>query len=154
MEQKWKTSALSDISAHKACAGYSELAARAKTKVDALALYKRIIDWCLENNSPSVDLLRQYRQDCAYNGIFIDRHFDGELLTDSPVYVFHNCSGTIHVGLNVKRRIIPMLYFANGCDMTVVGEGPSKVRVPLYVFGKNRIEAEENGSMEPVINRK
>lgn len=154
MEQKWKTSALSDISAHKACAGYSELAARAKTKVDALALYKRIIDWCLENDSPSVDLLRQYRQDCAYNGIFIDRHFDGELLNDQQAYVFHHCSGTIRTGLNLKKRLIPMLYFANGCDMTVVGEGPSKVRVPLYVFGKNRIEAEENGSMEPVINRK
>lgn len=154
MEQRWKNRALADITSHKVCDEYSALTSRAKTKVDALALYKRGIDWCLENDSPSVDLLRQYRDDCAYNGIFIDRHFDGELLIDQPVYVFHNCTGTIRVGLNVKKRIIPMLYFANGCDMTVIGDSPSRVRVPLYVFGDNRVKSTTDGSIEPVINRK
>jgi len=154
MEQKWKNRALADIIAHKVCDEYSSLTSRAKTKVDALHLYKRGIDWCLENDSPSIDLLRSYRDDCAYNGIFIDRHFDDELLIDQPVYVFHNCSGTIRVGLNLKKRIIPMLYFANGCDMTVVGESPTRVRVPLTVYGDNNIVAETDGSIEPVINRK
>lgn len=144
MEQGWKKSALSDIRAHRVCDEYSELAARAKTKVDALALYKRGIDWCLENNSPSVDLLRRYREDCAYNGIFIDRHFDSELLNDRPVYVFHNCTGTIRVGLNVKKRIIPMLYFANGCNITIEGHSPIQVSVPLYVFGHNDINASDS----------
>lgn len=154
MEQKWKNRALSDITAHKVCGEYSELTSRAKTKVDALHLYKRGIDWCLENDSPSVDLLRSYKEDCAYSGIFIDRHFDGELLIDQPVYVFHNCSGTIRVGLNVAKRIIPMLYFANGCNMTVVGDSPTRVRVPLTVYGDSLIKAETDGSIEPVITRK
>lgn len=154
MEQGWKNRALSDIVAHKVCDEYSELTARAKTKVDALALYKRGIDWCLENNSPSLDLLRSYKADCAYNGIFIDKHFDGELMTDTNVYVFHNCSGTIRVGLNIQKGLIPMLYFANGCDMTIEGDSPVLVRVPFYIFGDNKIVVDEKGIIEPVIYRK
>ena len=154
MEQKWKNKALADIMAHKVCDEYSELTSRAKTKVDALALYKRGIDWCLENDSPSISLLRSYKEDCAYNGVFIDRHFDNELLIDQPVYVFHNCSGTIRVGLNVAKRIIPMLYFANGCDMVVEGSSPSLARVPLYVFGDNSVDVTTNGAIEPVFYRR
>lgn len=154
MEQEWKNRALADITAHKVCAEYSELTSRAKNKIDALALYKRGIDWCLENDSPSVNLLRKYKQDCAYNGIFIDREFNGELFIDQPVYVFHNCSGSIRVGLNLEKRIIPMLYFANGCDMVIVGDSPAHVRVPLYVFGQNRITAQTDESIEHVIYRR
>lgn len=154
MEQSWKKMALADITANRVCEEYSELTQRAKTKVDALALYKRGIDWCLEHNSPSIDILRKYRADCAYNGIFIDRHFDGELLSDMPVYVFQHCSGTIRVGLNVAKRIIPMLYFANNCEMTVVGESPANVRVPIYIFGENKVVAEPSAAIEPVIYRR
>jgi len=154
MEQKWKNKALADITAHKVCDEYSELTSRAKTKVDALALYKRGIDWCLENDSPSLSLLRTYKDDCAYNGVYIDRKFEGELLNSNTVYVFHNCSGTVRVGLNVQKRIIPMLYFANGCDMTIVGVPPAGVRVPLYVFGENNIVADKDDFIEPVIYRK
>lgn len=154
MEQRWKNKALADITSHRVCDEYSALTSRAKSKVDALALYKRGIDWCLENNSPSLDLLRQYRQDCAFNGIFLDRHFDGELMIDQTVYVFHNCSGTIRVGLNVAKRIIPMLYFANGCDMVIEGSSPSLARVPLYVFGDNRVDVTTNGAIEPVFYRR
>ena len=154
MEQSWKNKALADIRAHKVCDEYSELTSRAKNKIDALALYKRGIDWCLENDSPSVNLLRKYSQECAYNGIYIDREFNGELLVDQPVYVFHHCSGSIRVGLNLEKRIIPMLYFANGCDMVIVGDSPAHVRVPLYVFGQNHITAQTDGSIEPVIYRR
>lgn len=150
----WKNKAIADIGSHNVCAEYSELTSRAKTKVDALALYKRGIDWCLENNSPDVDLLRGFKEDCAASGIFIDKHFDGEVLNDSQVYVFHNCTGTIRTGLNIGRRIIPMLYFANGCEMTVEGESPCLVRVPLYIYGKNKVYAENSAKIEPVIYRR
>lgn len=135
--EKWKESAANDIRSHKVCDEYDGLLARAKSKVDALALYRRGIDWCLENDSPSIDLLRLYKQDCAFSGIFIDRHFDDELLNDNQVYIFHNCTGTIRTGLNVSKRIIPMLYFANGCDMTVKVD--ADVEVPLYIFGNNNV---------------
>lgn len=154
MGQEWKRPALADIKIHNVCAEYAALVSRASSKVDVLALYKRGIDWCLENDSPSPALLRQYKDDCEINGIFLDREFHGETLNDSQVYVFHHCSGTIRVGLNARKRIIPMLYFANGCSMTVEGDSPISVRVPIYIFGNNNIKAEATESFEPVIYRK
>lgn len=154
MGQDWKKPAIADIKVHNVCAEYEALVSRASSKVDVLSLYKRGIDWCLENNSPSVTLLRKFKDDCEVNGIYIDREFHGETLNDSLVYVFHNCSGNIRVGLNARKRIIPMLYFANGCDMVVEGSSPVAVRVPIYIFGKNNIKAEETEAFEPVIYRK
>lgn len=154
MEATWKTRAVADITRNGVCDEYSALLDRTKSKVEALALYRRGIDWCLEHDSPSIDLLRQYKADCEANYIFIDKHFDGELLNDSPVYVFHNCTGTIRTGLNVQRKIIPMLYFANGCSMEVEGSSLIQVRVPLYIFGENDVKAENSDSMEAIIYRR
>ena len=99
-----------------------------------------------------METLRRDFSDCEADGIFVDKHFHGELLTSHQVYVFHNCTGTIRTGLNVERRIIPMLYFANGCNMDVkaVSDTAPKVRVPLYVFGPNRIGAEQSENIECV----
>ena len=112
-----------------------------ESKSDAISLYKKTIDWALEEGYPDLDTLRKFFSDCEAYGIFIDRHFDGELLDNHAVYVFHNCLGTIRTGLNVERRIIPMLYFANGCDMRVEGIKGSgmSVKVPLYVFGRDNL---------------
>lgn len=145
MERRWKDKAMADIRAHRVCAEYDTLTSRARSKVDALSLYKRGIDWCLEHDSPSVDLLRAYKGDCAASGIYIDRHFNGELLNDKQVYVFHNCTGSVRTGLNLEKKIIPMLYFANGCDMTVEGESPALVRVPCYTFGDNKVRGGGGG---------
>lgn len=154
MERRWKNKAMSDILAHKVCSEYEGLLSRTASKVSALSLYKRGIDWCLENDSPSVSLLREYKDDCAASGIFIDRAFDGELLNDSQVYVFHNCTGTIRVGFNAAKRIIPMLYFANGCKMRVEGDSPAFVRVPFYIFGVNDVTIDPLGAIEAKIFRK
>ena len=120
---------------------------------DAIALYKKTIDWALEEGYPCMDTLRHYFSDCEVDGVFVDKEFHGETLNDHQVYVFHNCKGTIHVGLNIDRRIIPMLYFANGCDMDIrgiSGQG-NQVRVPLYIFGANRIGAEQSEDIECLI---
>lgn len=154
MERRWKSKAMSDILAHKVCSEYEELLSRADSKVGALSLYKRGVDWCLENNSPDIDLLRLYKADCEASGIFIDKHFAGELLNDMMTYVFHNCTGTIRVGLNLEKKIIPMLYFANGCRMEVKGDSPVLVRVPFYVFGNNEIVADPSGAIEAKFYRR
>lgn len=116
------------------------------TKEDAIALYKKTIDWALEEGYPSLEILRRDFSDCEDFGIYIDKHFHGEMLTREQVYVFHNCTGTIRTGLNLNKRIIPMMYFANGCDMQVNGTGHLRlgVRVPLYVFGENRVSGEQS----------
>ena len=128
------------------CAEYRDGLGSVETKHDAIALYKRCIDWALEEGYPSILTLRHDFSDCEEDGIFVDKVFNGECLDSQKVYVFHNCSGTIRVGLNRDKKIIPMLYFANGCDMDIKGIPGSamQVRVPLYVFGLNRIGAEQS----------
>lgn len=142
--EKWKNIAHQDIVSHGVCDEYSALLGRTETPEAALDLYKRGIDWCLERNSPSIEILRRYKDACEKKGVFIDREFHGETLIDEQAYVFHNCRGTIRVGLNAEKRIIPMLYFANGCAMSVKSADSNglSIRVPIYVFGPNSISAE------------
>lgn len=116
------------------------------TKADAIELYKKTIDWALEEGYPTLETLRQDFSDCEEFGIYVGRRFHGEILNREQVYVFHNCTGTIRTGMNLNKRIIPMLYFANGCDMSVkgIGDRNMQIRVPLYVFGENRVVGEKS----------
>lgn len=105
-------------------------------------------DWCLERDFPSLQTLRDHFSDAGEKGVFVDRTFHGELLNDLQTYVFHNCKGTIKVGLNEDSCTIPMLYLANGCRLRIVGTGSVKPKkqseVPLYVFGGNDYSAKDN----------
>lgn len=118
------------------CNEFAKLVYEASTMEDMVNAYKRGLDWALRHDFPSLPLLRDMKDEIADFGIFIDRHFNGETLDKHQVYVFHNCTGEIHAGLNVPLRVIPMLYFSSGCDMTVLPSGPSgmNIRVPLYVL--------------------
>ena len=146
MENLWKRQLRREASAHHMCEDNRKALDSVESKADAIKLYKRTIDWALEENYPNLETLRSSFSDCEADGVFIDKHFSGEILTDQQVYVFHNCTGVIRVGLNVKKRIIPMLYFANGCQMTIKPAGSSAldVRVPLYIFGENMVNGEES----------
>lgn len=120
-----------------------------ETKSDAIALYKKTIDWALENDYPSLSVLKSDFSDCEADGVYVEKHFSGEILDDQPVYVFHGCTGTIRVGLNVSKCIIPMLYLANGCDMVFKSSGPTSLQtiVPIYSFGDNTICAERSNDI-------
>lgn len=147
MERQWQKQLRHEASLHHMCEENRTALEHVESKSDAISLYKKTIDWALEEGYPSLSTLRRDFSDCEANGIFVDRHFDGEVLDRQSVYVFHNCTGTIRTGLNVGMKTIPMLYFANGCDMSVKGIKGSglSVRVPLYVFGTdNRISAEQS----------
>lgn len=146
MENLWKRQLRREASAHHMCAENRTALDAVDTKEKAIELYKKTIDWALEEGYPAIETLRRDFKDCEGQGVYIDRHFDGEILDQHQVYVFHNCTGTIRTGLNLKKRIIPMLYFANGCDMDVRGirNSAMQVRVPLYIFGENRIGAEQS----------
>lgn len=129
--------------------GYRKMR-RFQTKEEMVAYYLANPDWCMERNFPSLAMLREHFADVRDMGVFVDHTFHGELLNDLQTYIFHNCKGTIKVGLNVDKAIIPMLYLANGCRLRIVGVGdvvlPREVRtkVPLYIFGDNRISARDN----------
>lgn len=146
MDSQWKRQLRREASAHHMCAENRSALEVIDTKEQAIELYKKTIDWALEEGYPSLPVLRRDFSDCEDLGVYVDRHFSGEVLCDHRVYVFHNCTGTIRTGLNISKKIIPMLYFANGCDMDVKGipNSSMQVRVPLYIFGVNRIGAEQS----------
>lgn len=116
---------------------------------EAIELYKKTIDWALEEGYPNFGTLQRYFDACGEYGVFVNKDFHGELLNEQKVYVFHHCTGWIRVGINLQKRIIPMLYFANGCDMHLRPAGPSglEVRVPLYIFGGNLIKTDSSGDV-------
>ena len=146
MDKQWKRQLRREASAHHMCAENRSALSSVEDMGEAIALYKKTIDWALEEGYPTMETLRRYFSDREVDGVFVDKVFNGETLDAHAVYVFHNCKGTIRTGLNVDRRIIPVLYFANGCDMDVKGVPGQNLqaRVPLYVFGENRIAAEQS----------
>ena len=152
MDKQWKRQLRREASVHHMCSENRHALEGVESQAEAIELYKKTIDWALEEGYPCLETLRRDFSGCEVYGIFIDRVFRGEILNDHQVYVFHNCSGTIRTGLNVRRRIIPMLYFANGCNMDVkaINDRDAKVRVPLYVFGNNRVNAEQSENIECV----
>ena len=105
-------------------------------------------DWCLERNYPDFETLQSEFANCGEKGVFVGRKFRGEVLNDLQAYIFHNCSGSVKVGLNVDKAIIPMLYIANNCRLRIIGVGDVAPRyrteVPVYIFGKNDVSARGN----------
>lgn len=146
MNEELKRQLRREASAHGMCQENRDALVSIETVEDAVALYKKTIDWALEEGYPNFATLQRYFSHCGDLGVFVGREFHGDILNDQQVYVFHNCTGTIRVGLNVDKRIIPMLYFANGCDMTIKPTPVNgNVRVPLYVFGSNLIKPSAAG---------
>lgn len=101
-------------------------------------------DWCMERGFPSLEILCSEFSDIEDKGVFVGKTFNGEVFSDKQVYIFHDCKGTIRVGWDMDNAVIPMLYFANGCDITIVSDGKINtlpIQVPVYSFGENYIEA-------------
>lgn len=146
--EEWKNEVRRQASAHHMCEENRTALSAVETKSEAVELYKKTIDWALEQGYPSLDTLRRHFSDCEQYGVYIDKEFHGETLMDHQVYVFHNCKGVVRTGLNRDKRIIPMMYFANGCAMTVVGVADAPAIVPLYIFGKNDISSEKSDFFE------
>ena len=149
MEQEWIRQLRREASAHGMCSENREALASVESLGEAIALYKKTIDWALEEGYPNFGTLQRYFSDCGDYGVFVNKDFHGDLLIDDKVYVFHHCTGWIRTGINMQKRIIPMLYFANNCDMTLRSGGPSdlEVRVPLYIFGGNIVKIDASGNV-------
>ena len=151
MSSNWKLYLQRLAREHRMCADNRAYLNACETKEDAIRLYKQTIDWALEEDYPDLDFLRKEFAHQESEGIYIDHHFEGDILNEHQVYVFHNCTGHIRVGLNLAKKIIPMCYFANNCDMTILGVEEDKDypdRVPLYIFGENKIDAKNSNTIE------
>lgn len=131
-----KTELLAEVKKKRICIpGYREMGER---DLDGLVeYYIANPDWCMERDFPTLASLRADFMGYSDKGVYIDRDFNGDRLDGRLVYVFHHCKGQIRVGLNINEAVIPMLYFANGCDMDV--EIEDGVKVPVYIFGDNEV---------------
>lgn len=99
-------------------------------------------DWCLERGFPTKGLLdilwsnHETRHEMEKRGVYMNYNFNGEVLNLHQAYIFIGCQGWIRTGLNVEKSIIPMLYFASGSDMRVMGDGrhwdTAEPIVPIY----------------------
>ena len=115
-----------------------------KKDIDELVDYYIIHpNWCMQRNFPQLDTLTESFACYEGKGVFINREFNGEELSSLQTYVFHNCKGRVNVAMDYGNAVIPMLYFANGCDMTICCEQQNihPIHVPLYIFGDNDINA-------------
>lgn len=112
--------------------------------------YIRIIDWSLENGYPDLETLRSEFSGFEEKGIYVGKTFSGEVFDKLQTYVFHNCKGTIKVAMGYENAVIPMLYFANGCDIRVECEQKNipAIKVPVYVFGNNDIRAVDGDNVK------
>jgi hypothetical protein len=123
--------------------------AKCENERDMIRLYKRTIDWALENDYPNLRILTQYFSNSERYGIYVGKTFHGEKFYRKQCYVFHNCQGVIDVGMDYERAVIPMLYFANDCHITVTSSQQNKraIRVPLYIFGDNSVTAQSDDNV-------
>lgn len=116
--------------------GYNSM--RVTVDIDEIIdYYIKNPDWCMERSFPSKHLLDEYFRRYQHKGIYIDSDFDNRHLNDKLVYIFHNCKGNIRTSLNLEKSLIPMLYFANGCNMNIHCD--ENIKIPLYIFGHNNI---------------
>ena len=120
-----------------------------------LDYYVQNPDWCMERDFPSYDTLEKLSLDPECRsllekaGVYVGKEFQGELLNERQSYVFHRCRGWITASLNIERHLIPIYYFANGCEMTVQGSDVcfnNPVRIPLYLTASCKVKCEKNRS--------
>ena len=144
----WKDEVVRQAKPMKMCEENFRMLLQCEDKPQALALYKKTIDWALENHYPDLETIRNHFSDCESEGLFVGRTFSGETFSKQQVYVFHDCHGEINVEMDYEGKIIPMLYFANGCNINIVCRQKNvfPVKFPVYIFGKNTIYTESTDS--------
>lgn len=137
VKENWQNILLREARKNGMCAPNRDALREPLTKRDAIRLYKKTIDWALERHYPDIDVLRAEFSDCEDAGIYVDHHFTGEVLDAEQCYVLHNCTGWFKTGLNVSRRIIPMIYVANGSNVRIEAKDmplPRTAVVPIYLY--------------------
>lgn len=92
-------------------------------------------DWCMERGFPSLKMLSREFSDIEDKGVLVGKTFNGEVFDKLQTYIFHDCKGTIRVAMDYACAVIPMLYFANGCNIRVEcgQKNDPAINVPLYI---------------------
>lgn len=122
------------------CDNYRKPLERCETPAQAIRLYKNCISWALQERYPTKDDLLAYasKEVLAENGVYIDTVFNGERIDDHICCVFLNCEGTIKVGLNVEKAIIPMLYLSDGSNLNISVDDCLISPIPVELYYGSR----------------
>ena len=132
--QDWKEILIERAKKQGMCRENFTALERLSDRRSAVVLYKKTVDWALENGYPGLDVIREHFNSMEQDGIYVDRNFKYDNVV-SQVAVCHNCSGTIRAGLSMETMVIPMLYLANGSRLVIDGNGSTDwaVTVPVDV---------------------
>ncbi len=139
------------------CAENRAYLSACEDKSDAIRLYKQTIDWALEEHYPSMETLKAEFSDCQGDGLFVSHEICGEVLTDHQAYVLHNCSGHFTVGFNKAKRLNPIIYLADGCDVTIEGKAvnsPIPITYSIISFGGNKVQTTEVDNVKYRVRQK
>lgn len=119
------------------CDNYRNPLERCETAEQAIRLYKNCISWALQERYPSAEELLTFadNQTLAKNGVYIGWTFDGERIDDHICCVFIGCTGRITTGLNLNKKIIPMLYLSEGSRLEIVPDSTlSDGAIPIELY--------------------
>lgn len=140
--ESWKEVLVSQAKEKHMCGENFRMLIECDDKESAIYLYKKTIDWALEERYPTESVLREYFSDCEEYGIFVGKTLDKIEMSKKQVYVLHGCNGFIRVAMDYEKAVIPMIYVANGCDITIecVQHNSIPIVVPIYIFGDNKVK--------------
>lgn len=118
------------------CDNYRTPLERCESAAQALRLYKNCISWALQERYPTKAELLSFigKKTLADNGVYIDTVFNGERIDDHVCCVFIGCSGRISTGLNMSKRIIPMLYLSEGSSLHIDVDDVLLSPLPVELF--------------------
>lgn len=130
-----------NYSGRSLCDNYRKPLEQCETPAQAIRLYKNCISWALQERYPTKeDLLRFVSKDIlAENGVFIDTEFDGERIDSHICCVFLGCKGRISTGLNLEKKVIPMFYLSEGCDLEITVHDFLVRPVPVELYYGSRV---------------
>lgn len=146
-EMQLKETLMEDARRGGICAeGYAQM--RAYDRDELINFYVENPDWSIERGFPSLELLCREFSDIEDKGVFVGKTFDGEVFDKLQAYIFHDCKGTIKVAMDYENAVIPMLYFANGCNIRVECEQKNDpaINVPLYIAEDCKVVGAKSGN--------
>lgn len=130
-----------NYSGQSLCENYRSPLGRCETAAQAIRLYKNCISWALQERYPTKDDLLHFasKEVLADNGVYIDTEFNGERIDSHICCVFLNCKGCISTGLNLGKKIIPMLYLSEGSDLEVEVDDLLIKPIPVELYYGSRV---------------
>lgn len=147
----WKQTLLQEAHKKGMCGDYLKPLTLCADKITAIELCMKEPRWALSHDLPTISELRKWFSLYEVEGLYVDRKFSGESLTDHNCYILHSCNGEIATGLNIDKAIIPDIHISNGSHLKIKSVGPA-VRIDIFVYGDDNV-VETEGDSKFIVHR-